>query len=807
MSWKKYIILSISAIGILCAAKFAYSCFIDRLDYGYPAFFGTSLPGKVAYRPFFYVEDSRFYDLHDANEDYIDLLNAANIKEWQSFAGAGIPSADIDSVLNQFPVQDLINISKGRVGAGKNVFAHWLAGPKHKGVLDYLIYAKQCEPYAAATDWDTLRVNADSSEILINKGLDAFTKANDGFLRIRYAFQIIRLAFYNKQNERALELYNKLIGDTQDSCLSFARCMGCKAGVYYRQKKYAQAAYWYSRMFEASDGLKRTAMTSFLWCIDNEGSNASVTDSAMGLCRNNHERAVFTIMQALLEYGKALPLVQKAYQLDPTIEGIDVVVNREINKMEERYQADNIYKANGTEFENYLRYFEGGRDGLQERMDDSLRKTYPGYLGKLNGFIQQMIVGKTSGRKAYWHLASAYIQYMLHNTAQMQAEMQLADAAKMNTEEQKLYHIILVLYAIENHNQITPALEEELLPQLQALDKLAITNLDENDNFSNIMNYLLAPKYLQQKDTSKALYCMAHSRYARYPFTFGEEGRNSNVSGNVKYFVDVDYQDRPGLLLDRMGLESLQKVLAFEANKNSSPFNSWLVTNTYYNANTLGELEATKYIRIYNFRAAEKILANIPHLDSLPFPYELRINDYEDTVYRQDTSLLNNKYTFAKQMADLQDSIAKKPNSAPLLYKYALGLYGMSYYGRSPHLFTYYHGSVDEYKYYKTKERDGLPDVFQEYYGLYAAEKYFNLAEKAATTATLKAKCLFGAAKCWQKRCPRENNSDYNDSGYVAYSLSNPYFSILKTEYSTNAFTKELYNTCSYFRDYVKKAE
>jgi len=129
----------------------------------------------------------------------------------------------------------------------------------------------------------------------------------------------------------------------------------------------------------------------------------------------------------------------------------------------------------------------------------------------------------------------------------------------------------------------------------------------------------------------------------------------------------------------------------------------------------------------------------------------------------------------------------------------------MSYYGRSPNLFSYFHSTTDEYKYYKTKQRDQLPDPFQQYYGLYTAEMYFNLAAKAAKTNTLKAKCTLGAAKCWQKRCTKTSNDGYFDLNYVGYSLTNPYFKILKAQYSSNEFTKAIYNTCSYYRDFIRK--
>jgi len=788
MSLKKYIIYSVSTVCILALATYAVSCIWEPVYYNYPSFFGNKAPGKTAYRPFFYIGDDLYYDNGaDRNQDNTDLLNDANIKEWRAFAGPAIALNDIDSVVNKFSIKDV------QKGGGKNSFVHWLHNDKTGEAIDYLVYAKQCEPYVSSESyWDTLKVNRDSSEILINKGLAACAKVKADFIRMRYAFQVLRLAFYTKQNDRTLNLYSKLIGNKQDTSLAYARCLGFKAGVYFRQSSYAQAAYLYSRMFEICDGLKPTAMISFNWCVSNTEAVDGVLAAALNLCKNNHERAVITVIHALREYAEALPDIKKAYELDPTVEGIDVLVNREINKVEERYQAHYINKMNGIAYDSYVQYFEDAPEGKQELMADSVRKTYPAYLKKINDFTRRMIQDKKNSSVAFWYLSSAYIQYMLHNTEQVQANMQLAGNTATTNQEKQLYQVLTILYSIQHQPNITPAFENELLPKLQALEKLAAGSSDQENNFVNIMSYLLAPKYLQQKDTIKALYCMAHYQM--------------RIDGvRVTYSADDSYEDRPGEILNKMSLESLHKVQAFEANTGKTPFEAWLVANTSYTGATLAELEGTKYLREFNFKAAEKIFQNIPNLESLPYPFEMRINDYEDTVYRQDKTVLTNKYTFAKQMADLQDTIALKPNSAPALYKYALGLYSMSYYGRASHLFTYYHHSWDESKYFKTKERDKLPAVFQEYYGVYTAEKYFNMAEKAAINATLKAKCVFGAAKCWQKRCPSKGDEGYDDESYVTYSLSNPYFKTLKRTYGTNEFTKEVYSTCSYYRDYVKK--
>jgi hypothetical protein len=817
MTWKKFIVLCTSIVTIIIAVKIAYSCLPEQIYYAYPSFFGNKATNKPAYRPFYYVAEDPFYNNYDDNlQDNSDILNQENIQDWKHYTKADIPLKDIDSLVNKYTIQDIKKIAVGQVkmlasDKKNNAFTQWLLRHSAAAVINYMIYAKQCEPYVIPqSDWDTLVTNIDSSQILIRTGLALRHNTTDKFLKARYTFQVLRLAFYNKRYDQTLHLFDSLIGtfDPKTAMLSDYRSLGLKAGVYYRTKNYPMATYLYAKMFDGPDGLKNTAMISFVWSTSRwaKQNKTAIIDSAFQLCKNDHERAVITVMQALRSNDKALPLIKKAYALDPNIKGIDVLVNREINKMEERYEQHGINQTNHIEYDSYYYYFEGRPADKQDYLMDSLISTYPGYLGALNSFSQQMIREQKAGNPAFWHLACAYISYMLNDTQKMNLEMEKAKTAGMQPQEAQLYQVFKILQTIKDHSTITSLEESELLPKLKTLDSLSNQNADQDHNFYCIMNLLLAPRYLAQKDTIKALYCMAHSKrfkgqsYGDYNWFYYDYPEATS-----EYNVDTHLRDRPGQILDKISLKSIQAMQAFVDSSHYSAFNSWLVSGTYYTQTMLKEMEGTKYLRAFKFKTAADILKDNTNLDSLAYPFEMHINDITDTIYQLDSTHITTKWTFAKQMADLQDIIKKDTDNAPALYKYALGLYGMSYYGRSPNLFSYFRSTADEYKYYKTKQRDQLPAPFQQYYGLYTAEKYFNLAAKVAKTNTLKAKCIFGAAKCWQKRCTRTSKIGYSDLNYVGYSLTNPYFKILKTQYGSNEFSKAIYNTCSYYRDFIRK--
>src|SRR5699024_5245100 len=116
-----------------------------------------------------------------------------------------------------------------------------------------------------------------------------------------------------------------------------------------------------------------------------------------------------------------------------------------------------------------------------------------------------------TGTPALWHLAKAYLACMQSKPSQMNNELTKAQDAGMNTKETILYQTIHLLYTLYQSPTITPQIEQKLLPQLQQLNQLAITNNSANYQFRDIMEQLIAGKYYHQGDTIKAIYAMAHA--------------------------------------------------------------------------------------------------------------------------------------------------------------------------------------------------------------------------------------------------------------------------------------------------------
>ncbi|HRP90180.1 MAG TPA: hypothetical protein PKX92_09075 [Edaphocola sp.] len=774
----------------------------------YPQFFGNTAYDKPAFSPFNFVEGDLYYFnyWHLEGENEVPSEQAKKqlqTEEWQDFSKKEVLYKDIYSFLYDLNFESKEDI---KVLSLKNTFAQFLLEKKHSNVLDYWLFAKKCESNALINveDWEDNKSNNKSiltNEQLKQLGLDLIKKEKNDFLRIKYAFQILRMSFYDKKYDEVLQLFEELIpSDYSDKSIAYARCLGFKAGAYYRKGKKVEAAYWYSKMFDVNDANKYEAMLSFEWARYKKDENGyerieDRINKILGLCKSNHERAVVKVMEGLRAYPELdLQTIQAAYKLDPEVKGIDVLINREINKLESKYFMYAVYGTNTLEANN-IYYENRPYEYFQHDNRDSLDKIYLPYIQKLNSFLDVLIADNKAGTPALWHLSKAYLACMQRKPDMMQTELDKASSVGMNASEASLHKVIDILNTLYKSKKLTTQIEAEILPKLKSLDNTAKMNAMAGYQFRDIMNNLVAGKYLQQGDTAKAIYAMGHAE--------------ASSKERQAFFSSESFLDRQGSVLNTMSIPELKKVQAFRNNPKHTDFEKWLVLQTYYTPKVLTELEGTKYIRNYDFKNAAKIFEQRGISDEVfGNPFMPQIKDIIE-LKQEDTIRKFTKLSFSKRMAELQDIIAKDPNDAGALYGYAVALYNISYYGKEAEMTYYFRSSVDNKGYYKENDDVKMPREMQEYYRVYTAEQYFNKAAMASKDPEMKAKALWGAAKCWTKRCDI-NNPDRGwsyDPRYYKNALNSPYFVRLKKELNTTQYMQKVKVGCDYYSDYLKQGQ
>ena len=807
MNWRVFSKLVASALLFVVAEPIVQACADgdDPYDY-YPSFFDNRATAEPAFAPFYYTGYQLFYDGgywgdEASKNGFIDAVEVpdANLVEWQSYTAANIPLADLDSFIYSCPLVDVTNfyfhLEKARplsipAAMEGNGMTRWFQSSKDLEALGYLMHAKKCEPMAMPewTDWEPVKRDTSQAGKLIKAGLQLHAAAQKDFFKKRYAYQVLRTAFYSGRYKQTLQLYNTLYPTTEPEGEIGQRIVGLRAGALNRLGQKAEAAYLYSKLFAANDARKKSDYLSYKFSGGFENKAA-----VLKLCKTGSEQAAVHILHGLYEYDKALPHMQAAYAADPAARGLEVLMAREIAKIEERYYRSKIIAERNIESSQHYwdRYADYYGDDPEMR---ARRARFAGYPEQLSSFAQTM--AQASPRRGFWTISLAYLAFLQDDMVRTKSYLGAARTQTLSPRETELARVISALAVIRSTTPLTAVAEAELLPNLRWLEERAGKDLRLAKSYRDLMSTQLATAYLKSRDTVKAVYALARGNYAYV----------NDTSSTLTYGPDEDFQDLSGTLLEAMSEERLQDMKAFTASAGKTAYDRWLTSGVRtYSPEVLDELEGTKLIRQHRFAEAVSVLEKCSdaflNKRILPNPFHAEIKDWMEPTEGDKPTY--NKLGFARRMAELQ-----KRDDAESRFRYGTGLYSMTYYGKAHSAHDYFRSAVDGNGYYEDAGRKKMPRHLQEYYGVYAAEAAFKEAIAKATDPELKARAIWMAAKCWQKRCPAPpTDADYKraEKDYYGYSLRNPYFAELMGTSARTAFYSEAGESCAWLRDFAKK--
>lgn len=819
----KRIAFIVLLFGSLCLEQIVIACGggEDPYDY-YTSFFHNDLAGSPAYMPFYFVTGSQYYD--DWNYGFTpDLETDENLKEWLGFGQNKFKPKDARDFIYKYSYSQLSNlyyhIEKGNAlqlpdSVQRNSMTQWFLADKDLEALGYLMFAKKCEPYATQeSGWNAAPKNITAMNSSIKGGQQLWKAAKKDFFQWRYAYQVLRMTFYSGDYKRTADLYQELVGDKTADNIMYSRCLSLKAGASYKTGDYNTAAYLYSRSFYATDDNKHGNYISYDWCFRSQGSDnkspGANRKAVLALARNNTEKATLSIMDALHEYDDALPLMQEAYRLDPAVKGLDVVMTREINKLELYLLDPTLRRQSGfnNSYYTYTNYYYSTPpyESESSRKQSEVYQRYQRRLQELIRFGTQVHSDRKASGAAFWPLSVAYLYFIQQDWKN--CETWIGNAAQLRPEGKlkNMLEMEQLLLTINKNQKLDAATEAKILPSLQWLSQMAAKDSRFWLSYRNLMTTVLPNVYMKQQDTIKALLCIAQG-------TTGPDGKGGYYSaywgeerGNQPVYVDPGFS----VELEQITTAKVIELKQWIKQQGKTPYESFLVRNQPYGPGALEMYVGTRYLRQLDFAKAVEIMKSVPaqamaHY-SFPDPFAERWIDTQEPL---DTTPVSDKYQFAKDMVKLQELAGKENTDAAQLYRYANGLYSMTYYGLSWKTSMYYRSGTDPLAYYADTARNHLLPEYRNYYTAEKAAHYYQLAFDRSNDKELKAKCLFMLSKCWQKNVTIPNKNIWNPQGnddYYLYTLKSPYFSQLTQNYAqTNAF-KSLHEECSYLRLYVRK--
>ena len=780
------------AITVLPFHSYVNGCGGDFYDYmNYYNLFDQLLLENKGLQPFLLTTDDAFYG-EDMNPDGKQQQPDENINAWMTFFKKNKTLQDMNeeqfkALLYTASYQSLKQPSSPYVTALNKTDAG-------KHTLTYLQYAKELEPYAQLSNngdwWEMKRTSSPSEETYTHykdKGLELSRNCPYDELKLRYGYQLVRLAHYmrNKNNE-AIRMYNLYVKPLKQEHYIYYAALEQTAGALYNIGKLANANYLYSRVFDHSDNRKKTAYTSFK--IQNEID----WNEAMSWCKDNREKAAMYALRGYNTFSNELEEVENILNIYPESPYIKLLAIRYINKME-RDILTRYSHSDATDDTSSFMQPSGKVLAEYERAQQ---------------IIKAVMNHPKVGDKDFWALYHAHMSFLCKDYRQAATFIDSLQTTKPELLKQKSrtqFSLYLAQLKFIGEDE-----EKNIRQYLQ-------TSHADEDFINEIVGHL----YKMQKDYGKAF--LTHNRIE-----------------NLRQNPDPDIINS---LLANAGKENDQTLLTqlyelkgtyYLRMNNFAEAAKWFakVPESYSLTHYKYDYETEKYIPAGissdDFNGYSEISPLIfsngfKRLFSVPAASQLTDVMYEQYPYLNKE---HNKATLTAALMQLEKEsqmmTEKGARAAYMLANYYYNISPTGYYRNIPAYFTDNSYYWSAYVSYGTTGPNSIPDYSKEYNYRDFTQEYMivdnmenalALYEQAATYFTdreYKARALFMASSCtmdlyaqnWWSNWNNILNSDFSRSDDEKKVDS--YFRQLKKSYSDTQFFKEAVHECKYFEYYVK---
>lgn len=768
--------------------------------------FQPDLANVAGLRPFLFA-GSIYYDGFDignttSNDFSKDSTHyEANIREWREAAGNSASEADVRKILYHLPAHKFFRQLPDTLSS--NTFVQTLKRANNKPLMDYLLLSKKIEGALNKTDeWGGVSYDFDEAKALIPETKAMYEKATSPFLKLRTAYQWMRLTQDLRENQR---IYSSYIAPIQSN--SWIK----GSAFYYTVVKSDDATRdlwemndWYgtetpklstsaasarnvqlAKAFQLAKDKRFRLMQLF----DRTQLTASVTAA-----QSVQDKATLHIMHGLRDPGRTLATMQAVYNLDPTNESLKMLVAREINKIEDWLLTTKLTGDKATFWKDVADLRNANPDYTKKELIEIGKSLYAmrnrindlAYLKQVATFAKKVITDNKASDKSFWLLSGAYLAIMDKNYTEAQTLLSQAKGlSNLPANVKAQIAITDVLSSLMSEPTVSTATEQKILNTVQVLKQSNV--LDINTLRDQFMLFV-ANKYLEQKDVVKATLFFAKTQR-------GFEGlfrREDQFASQSPYMVMLnlakprDY-DRFFALTQKAGKTPFEQfmtsnavpvgfsrwsyqydertneyiVTSYEPKPNSDAYEYQEVKRRIkaeWDINKLKDYKSMHYIRRDQLDSALVVLQTIPEdfwQKNEPYTHSLDRDPFfvNTASSRHNTGKVVSKTQFVRQILQLKAEAERDPSKRAKNY-YQLGnaYYNMTWHGSFWLMNNVYRSIGDMYLDIKSPTLKTVGDPFYSHYlGATRAKKYYLMAmQNSRTDHTLAQLAAFMADYCDQ---------------------------------------------------------
>ena len=684
-----------------------------------------------------------------------------NLEEWQERI---CPDASLEKYRELIyrssvgTLETLRSAAKGKdvplpMALSENEAAQVLAGAGCDDTVDYLIFAKTVEPHvtAPADAWEAPPRDLPTMQNLIDEGITKMRRARSHYIKMRYAYQVIRLAHYMKDYRQAINLYETLLlkFDPQESIIN-NWILGHYAGALMGLGQNVEASYIFSKIFIESPGRRESAFRSFKIETDEEWRELLLR------AESDEDRANLYVLRANERNARALEEMEAIYRLKPNHRFLPMLLVKELEKLEDQLL--------GTEFnENLPR-------GYPERWAQQ-------YAIDLQKFARRVRGEQRVPQPELWQLAEGYLELLAGD----------------------------YIGAENSFRETAPRLENDTLRrQLETWNLvLNVVKLDTADRQAEMLLY-----DARDRDQFARYESFADMTRDKLVYLYRRDGMIGKAFLASNHLEDLRYNPREELVSDlfrlvgRENLTRIEELLIGRSQRELDFFLSDLQAVRYMQE---GQFEAA-------LRTMKRIPRAEWDRFGVFDPFVSTLRDCINCPHSRDTMDLYNRGELLEQLLNLESRARAQPERAARDYfSYGVALWNMTYFGHSWDAMDYFR-SGSSWDYLGTHS-DGVvphqeaPYGNLEYFNVQRALYYFERSRLMANSQE-----VAGAASIWAAKCEQVL---FYMSPYYEYAGANQiplmpeeytrHYKLLKESYPETDAYDRMIRECKYFEAYVRR--
>ncbi len=695
--------------------------------------------------------------------------NDPNVKMWSAYCGGNVSEDAIFTGLYHSEGYEF------HADWTANAFISYLQKMNDREALNYLEFAVNCShlnQIGSGWEWEDEEMNVERTRYILDALKKSATVKNEEIKR-RYRFLALRLAFYKRDKERTIAIYDKCFSHEKADVIDYWALYF----VSMMRDESPQRNCDLAQVFVQDPGKRFGCITAF--------TSLFPIEKVLSVAKTDREKANVYAMYAVRERGRSLETVKKIHALDANHPLLTYLLTREVNKLEDWVLTPRYTRFPPTMHEGQSAYDEVEKEMVQERVkdDQSYGKEVLAWLGtvKLDGNVTSIFRAHLSG-----------ITGTPTTGLTILGDPQSYSKAHQNMANQ----IKLILKVQANANVVLTASERFLVMNPKA------------DNYNQFL-FAIAREFEYQEKHAEAAALFSHvntdEEYwesVAWKASNGVASLESDFYTSYFFYMDGEYST-----------EQVQQVINF-TQKNSATFTEfdfWLRSNLQADMNRLYDLLGTKYVRQHKMDAAIAAFKNVKSglWDSEDYAYSryLNANPFHADFYSAHTPSDYDTVHYNKlEIIQLYQSYltkAENPSTKNRSYYYFLLAnceLNMSHYGNSWMMRRYYWTA--------NLAANNFEDDDQ-FYRLKRAKQFYLKARELSSDPEIKALCTRMAGRCegHQLYFDTEYNweEDYEQFGGFSNFIysKNKLYEELRTKYPDDA--QELLSNCYSFQRYFAK--